>query len=151
MFGTIENYIITFLIQPIKRDFRLSDLELSFLIGAAPAIFYACIGLPLARLVDRVRRNRLLSITLGVAGIATSLAGLTQNFWQFAACRMSVGGGSAISNPGTYSLLADYFPRERLTRAIAALSVGLIVGRSLAPVVAGALVALAGTWGAIHF
>jgi MFS family permease len=151
MLGTIENYLITFLIQPIKRDFELSDLEVSFLIGAAPAVFYACIGLPLARMVDSVRRNRLLSIALGAAGIATSLAGLTQQFWQFAICRMAVGGGGAISSPGTYSLLADYFPREKLTRAIAALSVGLILGRSLMPVVAAALVGLAGTWGVIHF
>jgi MFS family permease len=150
MLGTIERDIITFLIQPIKRDFGLSDLELSVLIGAAPAIFYACIGLPLARLVDSVRRNTLLSIALGAGGLATSLAGLTQQFWQFAVCRMAVGGGGAVSSPGTYSLLADYFPRERLTRAIAVLTVGLIVGRSLAPVVAGALVALAGTWGAVH-
>lgn len=150
MLGTIEKYLITFLIQPIKRDFDLSDLEVSVLIGAAPAIFYACIGLPLARMVDSVRRNRLLSIALGAAGIATSLAGLTQQFWQFAVCRMAVGGGDAISSPGTYSLLADYFPREKLTRAIAALTVGLIVGRSLVPVVATALIALAGTWGTIH-
>jgi len=151
MFGTIETYIITFLIQPMKRDFHLTDLEVGLLIGAAPAIFYACIGLPLARLVDSVRRNTLLSIALGAGGIATSLAGLTQSFWQFAVCRMAVGGGSAISNPGTYSLLADYFPRERLTRAIAVLTVGLVVGRSLAPVLAGGLVAVSSTWGVIHF
>ncbi len=135
MLGTIENQVISFLIQPIKRGLGLTDHEVSLLIGAAPAVFYAVIGLPLARLVDSVRRTTLLSIALGAAGVGTSLAGITQQFWQFAVCRMAVGGGGAISNPGTYSLLADYFPRERLTRAIAALTVGLIVGRSLAPVV----------------
>jgi MFS family permease len=150
MFGTIENGIITYLIHPIKRDFGLTDLQMSILIGAAPSIFYVCIGLPLARLVDSVRRNALLSIVLGVAGIATSLSGLTQRFWQFAACRMAVGGGGAISNPGTYSLLADYFPRERLTRAIAVLTLGLVLGRGLAPVMAGVLITIAAATGVVH-
>jgi MFS family permease len=151
MFGTIENAVITYLIHPIKRDFGLSDLQMSILIGAAPSIFYVCIGLPLARLVDSVRRNVLLSIVLGVAGVATSLSGLTQRFWQFAVCRMSVGGGGAISNPGTYSLLADYFPRARLTRAIAVLTLGLVLGRGLAPMVAGFLITVAAAAGAVHF
>jgi hypothetical protein len=35
MFGTIENGIITYLIHPIKRDFGLTDLQMSVLIGAA--------------------------------------------------------------------------------------------------------------------
>jgi MFS family permease len=151
MLGTTETQIITFLIRPIKRDFGLTDLQMSVLIGAAPSIFYACVGFPLARLVDSLRRNTLLSLALGVGGLATSLAGLTQHFWQFAVCRMAVGGGSAISNPGTYSLLADHFPRERLTRAIAVLTLGLVVARGLAPIIGAALVGLAATWGAMHF
>jgi len=150
MLGTTETQIITFLIRPIKRDFGLNDLQMSVLIGAAPSIFYACVGFPLARLVDSVRRNTLLSVALGIGGVATSLAGLTQHFWQFAVCRMAVGGGSAISSPGTYSLLADYFPRERLTRAIAVLTMGLVLARGLAPIIGAALVGLAATWGAIH-
>jgi MFS family permease len=149
MFGTVENTIVTYLIQPIKRDFGLSDLQISILIGAAPSIFYACIGFPLARLVDSVRRNTLLALALGIGGVATSLAGLTQQFWQFALCRMVVGGGGAISSPGIYSLLADYFPRERLTRAIAVLTIGLVVGRSLAPVVASGLLKFAAATGAV--
>ena len=151
MLGTIENSIINYLIKPIKRDFRLSDLQMSVLIGIAPSIFYATIGFPLARFVDSVRRTKLLSIVLTVAGAMTSLAGLTQQFWQFAICRMLVGGGGAVSNPAIYSLLSDYFPRERLTRAIAVMSLGLIVGRSLAPVINGALVGVGQKLGHLHF
>ena len=147
MLGTTETQIITFLIRPIKRDFRLSDLQMSILIGAAPSIFYACVGFPLARLVDSLRRNTLLSVALGIGGLATSLAGLTQHFWQFALCRMAVGGGSAISSPGTYSLLADYFPRERLARAIAVLALGLVVARALAPLIGASLVGAGGELG----
>lgn len=150
MLGTTETQIITFLIRPIKRDFGLTDLQMSVLIGAAPSIFYACVGFPLARLVDSMRRNTLLSVALGIGGLATSLAGLTQHFWQFAVCRMAVGGGSAISSPGTYSLIADFFPRERLTRAIAVLAMGLVVARAFAPIIGAALVGLAATWGVVH-
>jgi MFS family permease len=150
MFGQVEATIITFLIAPIKRDFKISDLQVSALVGVAPAIFYAVVGLPLARLVDTLRRNVVLSVALGIGGIMTSAAGLAQSFWQFGLCRVLVGGGGAVSNPGTYSIIADYFPRDRLPRAIAVLSLGLILGRSVAPVMGGVLVGLTAGWSTLH-
>ena len=74
MIGQVESTIITFLIAPIKRDFKISDLQVSALVGVAPAIFYAVVGLPLARLVDTLRRNVVLSVALGIGGIMTSAA-----------------------------------------------------------------------------
>lgn len=150
MLGQLESQIINYLIKPIKRDFQLSDIEMSVLIGVAPAVFYALVGFPLARLIDTMRRNAVLSVALGVGGLMTSLSGFTQHFWQFAFCRFAVGGGGAVSNPGTYSIIADYFPRLRLPRAIAVLSLGLVMGRALSPVLSGAMVGLASAWGALH-
>ena len=48
------------ILEPLRRDFRLSDTEL----GMIPTLFtviYALAGLPLGRLADRVSRKRLLA------------------------------------------------------------------------------------------
>ena len=150
MLGQIESQLINYLIKPIKRDFHLSDLQMSVLIGVAPSVFYVVAGLPLARLVDTMRRNVVLSAALCVGGVMTSLSGFTQQFWQFAVCRFAVGGGNAISSPGIYSILSDYFPRGRLPRAIAVLTLGLVAGRALAPVISGTMVGLTANWGTVH-
>jgi MFS family permease len=150
MLGFMESQIINYLIKPIKRDFGLSDLQISVVMGIAPTILYAILGFPLARLVDRMRRTAVLSTALGIAGMMTSLAGLTQNFWQFAGCRVASDGYRAVSNPGAYSIMSDYFPRLKLPRAIAVLTFGLVLGRALAPVFAGTMVGLATAWGAWH-
>ena len=151
MLGQMEQSVIQFLIAPIKADFVLRDWQVSLLIGFAPSIFYTLIGLPLSRLVDTLRRNVLLCVALGMGGVMTSISGLAQNFWQFAGCRVLVGGGGAIAGPGTYSLMADYFPRPRLPRAIAFMQIGYISGRGLALVFGGILAGLVATWPAAHF
>lgn len=151
MFSQVEAGIIPFLISPIKRDFGINDLQVSLLVGVAPSIFYSVVSLPLARLIDTFRRNVTLSIALGLVGLTTSAAGIAQSLWQFSICRVLVGGGSAVSNPGSYSLIADYFPRARLTRAIAVLTIGLILGRSLAPVLVGGIVGLTASWPTLHY
>jgi MFS family permease len=151
MLGQMESSVINFLIKPIKEDFRLKDLQIGLLIGAAPAIFYALVGLPMARLVDTMRRNVILGVGLGITGLMTSVSGAAQSFVQFAICRVAVGGGGAINGPGTYSMMADYFPRERLPRAIAVMQVGYIFGRSFAPALIGTVAGMSLTWAAINY
>ena len=150
MFGQLEQSVISFLITPIKNDFSLRDWEISLLVGIAPSIFYAAIGLPMARLVDTMRRNVVMAVMLSLGGAMTAISGLAQGFWQFAVCRVLVGGGGAIQGPGTYSMMADYFPREKLPRAIAFMQIGFISGRGLSLVFGGLLAGLVASWPVFH-
>ena len=150
MLTQMESGAIWLLIEPIERDFELRDWQVGVLTGIAPSIFYACIGLPMSRLVDTMKRNMIMFVTLFVGGGITMVSGLTQNFAQFALCRVLIGGGGAISGPGTYSMMADYFPRARLPRAIAVLQVGFIFGRGLAQVFGGLIVGLVAAWPVMH-
>lgn len=151
MLGELDRGIIGLLVQPIKRDMHLSDLQISYLIGLAPVIFYAAIGIPMARLVDSRKRNIVLAVGMGVGAVMTTVCGLAQNFWQLFIARVTVGGGGAINGPGTYSMMADFFPREKLPRAIAIIQIGYISGGG-ASLILGAFVigAIAGV-APIHF
>lgn len=139
MFGQLDQGIINLLIQPIKRDFRLLDWQISMLTGLAPVLFYAFIGVPLSRLVDTRTRKYVLSIGIGVSALITATCGLAQNFFQLFLCRVAVGGGNAVNGPGSYSMMSDFFSRERLPKAIAVIQIGFIFGTG-APLILGAFV-----------
>src|SRR5215207_7289154 len=67
----LDRMVVALLLEPIGRDFQLSDSQLGLLAGLAYAIPFAIAGIPLGMLVDRVNRVRLLTVLL------TAWSGLT--------------------------------------------------------------------------
>ncbi|MGZ8346950.1 MAG: MFS transporter [Allosphingosinicella sp.] len=135
----------------IKRDYELTDFELGLLLGPAGIVFYVFVGIPLARLVDIYRRTTILSLGLVVTSGMTAAGGLAQSFGQFFGTRMFVGVGGSAHGPGTYSLLADYFPPRLLPRAFAFLQLGFILGTGLGAVIGGALLGYVAFWEPTEF
>jgi MFS family permease len=130
----------------IKQDFALTDPQLGLLLGPAGILFYVVVGIPLARLVDIYRRTFILGLGLVVTSGMTALGGLTQSFGQFFGTRMFVGVGGSAHGPGTYSLIADYFPPNRLPWAFAFLQLGFILGGGLGNIVGGAMLGHVAGW-----
>ena len=139
MFGQLDQGVISLLIQPIKASWNLKDWQIGLLTGLAPSLFFVVIGIPLSRFVDTHTRKFVLAAGIGVCSIMTTLCGLAQSFWQLFILRVFVGGGTAVNGPGSYSMLADFFNRQRLPSAIYVLQVGFIVGTG-APLILGAYV-----------
>ena len=54
----------------------------------------------------------------------TALCGLTKTYFYLLA-RIGVGVGEAALSPAAYSMIADYFPKEKLGRAIGIYVIGL--------------------------
>jgi MFS family permease len=131
LFANLDVTIMSLLVQPIKRDFHLTDSRMGLLLGGAFAVFYTFIGLPLARFVDRYSRKTILAIGIATWSAATAFCGLAQNYWQLFLGRVGVGAGESVNGPATFSMISDYFPKERLPRAIAAMQVGVVIGGGL--------------------
>ena len=55
VFSFIDRQILALLIQPIRKDLDISDTQFSLLHGLAFSIFYATMGIPIARLADTIR------------------------------------------------------------------------------------------------
>jgi MFS family permease len=146
IFATALNFmdaqIFTMLAQRIKADFQLTDEQLGFLLGPANIIFYVLVGIPLARLVDLYPRKYVLAGGITFIGGITALGGLAQNFVQLFMSRMLVGAGGSAHAPGSYSMLADYFPPAKLPRAIGFLQLGFIGGNVLGIYLGGLLLTL---------
>jgi len=112
----IDRQVITVLLEPIRKEFQLSDRQLGLLTSASFAVAYAITCVPLGMLADRVSRTRLLSAILAIWSGFTALSGIAQSFAQLLLARVIVGAAEAGNNPTGMSLLSDYFgPKNRST------------------------------------
>ena len=133
----IDRQIINLLVDPIRADLGISDTQISLLQGFAFALFYGAVAVPLGRLVDSTNRKRIIVIGMVLWSIATALCGITRVFWQLFVARMFVGIGEATLSPATFSILADYFPRKSLTRALSVITGSGFLGSGLALMIGG--------------
>jgi MFS family permease len=146
MMNFLDRGVFMLMVESIKRDFELTDVQLGLLLGPAGIVFYVLVGIPLARLVDIYPRKIVLSVGIVITSGLTAVGGLVQSYAQLFASRMFVGMGGSAHAPGTYSMMADYFPPEKLPRAIAVLQFGFIFGTGLASIVGGALLGFVADW-----
>ena len=140
IFSFIDRTILALLVQPIKADLGLSDTQIGILHGFAFAIFYTLMGLPIAWLADRKRRNLIISVGILIWSLMTAACGFARNFWQLFLARVGVGVGEAALSPPAYSMIADYFPPNRLGRPLGVYSSGIYLGAGLAFIVGGGVV-----------
>jgi MFS family permease len=142
VFSYVDRQIMTLLIQPIQADLGLSDTQFGLLHGLAFALFYATMGIPIAHLSDRHSRPLIIGAGVFLWSAATVGCGFARTFWQLFAARLAVGVGEGALSPATYSMLADYFPRDQLGRAVAVYSTGSFIGAGLAYLGGGAIVSM---------
>jgi MFS family permease len=145
IFSFIDRQILNLLVRPIRRDLGISDTEMSLLMGFSFAVFYTFSGIPLGRLADARSRRTIIAIGFATWSLFTAGCGLARNFAQMLLLRMGVGVGEATLSPAAYSLITDYFPRQRLATAISVYSMGIYIGSGLALILGGAVAALAAT------
>ncbi|MBA4353619.1 MAG: MFS transporter [Novosphingobium sp.] len=140
-----DQTVFGMLAQRIKVDFGLTDEQLGFLGGPATVIFFVFAGIPLARLADIYPRKFVLAGGMAATGLVMGLGGMAQGFAQFVGSRMFLGAGGSAHAPAAYSMIADYFPPRKITRAFSLLQLGFIGGSTVGVLVGGKLiVALAG-------
>jgi MFS family permease len=133
----IDRQIISILAQDIMRDLRVENAQIGFLYGTAFAVFYALFGIPLGRLADSWYRGRLMAIGLAVWSSMTALSGFASNFTMLAVARIGVGIGEASASPAAFSMISDYFPKERRATALSIYSSGLYIGGGLSLPIGG--------------
>ena len=130
-FSFIDRQILSLLVGPIRRDLAITDTQMSLLHGLAFAIFYTFLGLPIGRVVDSRSRRKVIIIGITVWSLMTAACGLANRFVTLFLARMGVGVGEATLNPAAYSLITDYFPKEKQGRAMGIYGMGIYMGAGL--------------------
>lgn len=140
--SVLDRFIISLVVDPIKRDLGISDLQFGLLHGSAFALTFSLFGLFAGALADRFSRRWIIFAGVSVWSLATAACGMAQNFWHMLLARVGVGAGEAGLNPCATSMITDLFPRERLTSAMAVYAIGASLGSGCAYLFGGMIVDL---------
>src|SRR6185436_5093355 len=122
--NSVDRVALGLLLQNIKVDLNLTDVQLGFLTGLAFALFYSVMGIPIARWADRGDRILVISSTALVWSVAAASCGLAASFSQLLFIRVFVAVGEAGCVPPSFSLIADYFNRAERPWATSIYGVG---------------------------
>lgn len=141
----VDRQLMTILLEPIKEEFGASDTAMGFLTGFAFALFYATLGIPVARLADRWSRRNVIAISITLWSGMTALCAAASTFTQLALLRIGVGVGEAGGTPPSHSLIASYFPPEQRSTALSLHATGTHFG-VLIGMLGGAVIAEAYGW-----
>ena len=138
--SVLDRFIISLLVGPIKADLGISDTQFGLLNGFAFGLTFCLFGLFAGAVADRYSRRWVIFTGVSIWSIATALCGTAQNYWQLLGARVGVGAGEAALAPAATSMLADLFPRHRLTSALAVFAIGSTVGSGCAFLFGGMII-----------
>ena len=138
-FSFVDRQVINLLVEPIKDDMDLTDVQISYLQGLIFVIPYVLLSVPIGRLVDVFSRIYVIISGILVWSFATIAAGLSGNYTQLAIARGFVGAGEAALTPAVWSMFPDIFTKKQLAVAMSIFSMAPYLGAGIA-LIAGAQV-----------
>jgi predicted MFS family arabinose efflux permease len=114
----IDRNVLSVVVEPVKREFQLSDGAMGTLTGFAHALTLSLFVLPMGWLADRVNRVRLLSILVITWSALTGFGALAGSYASLLLMRIGVGAAEAGGSPTSVSIIADIFPRRQYPTAM---------------------------------
>lgn len=110
---------------PLSDAFGIGYAAMGLLVSVVAFVGAAC-TVPFGLLADRVRRTRLLVVTVALWGLATLVSGAATSYTWLLVARAFLGAVTASSGPAVSSLVGDFFPARRRARML-----GFVVGGEL--------------------
>ncbi|MCY1266814.1 putative L-galactonate transporter [compost metagenome] len=136
----IDRQVLNLVVDPIKLYMGLTDVQISLLQGLSFMMAYVAFGPIFGRWVDNGNRRNVLVLGVTLWSTFTILCGLSEEYWQLFIARAGVGAAEACLAPAGFSLIADYFSRKRLPRAMSIFMLGPSLGAGLALVAGGVVI-----------
>lgn len=128
----VDRGILSLVVDPVRNDLAMTDVQIGLLQGLAFGVFYATVGVPLGVVADRTSRRLLIVFGILIWSLATVGAGFVESFGGLFVSRLLVGLGEATLGPATVSLIADLFPPDRRGKPLSVYLMGNALGSGLA-------------------
>src|SRR5688572_20032788 len=80
-FNFMDRNVLGLLMESIKADLQLSDTQMGFLTGIAFALFYATLGIPIARWADHGNRVTIISVTTALWSCMVIACGMATSYF----------------------------------------------------------------------
>ena len=134
-----DRTVINLTVDPLKQAFSLNDTQFAMLQSVAFGIFYTVACIPLGWLADRYQRRVIMAVSLAFFSLFAIGSGLARSYMQLFLTRVGVGVGEATVTPAGLSMMSDYFPPEKLGRAVGAFFMSAPVGQAVGLIAGGLL------------
>lgn len=132
-----RSQILAASLQAIKKEFAASDFQMGVLTGIPFALFYSCMGIPIAAWADRSSRRNVLALAVASWSAMTAIFGMAVNYAMLFVARVGTAVGEAGGSPPSHSLISDYFPKSRRGTAFSIYALGVPLGSSLGAALGG--------------
>lgn len=136
-FAFTDRQILNLMVEPMKRDFGITDAQAGFLLGPAFTFTYILVGLFAGWCADRYSRRNLLFFAGILWSIATFASAFAQSYNGLIVTRLMVGAAEAFLLPSGMSMVAEMFDRRRLPLATSIYLISPYVGGGLAMIIGG--------------
>jgi predicted MFS family arabinose efflux permease len=133
----LDRQLMNVLVEPISREFLLSDVQIGLLAGMAFAAIYTVLSIPAAIHAVRHNRRNLLAVSAVLWGTMTLLCGCVQSSWQLFLARFGVGIGEAGGMPPSHAMISELYPPAERASAMSIWSAGINAGIFLAFLIGG--------------
>lgn len=133
----IDRNVMAVIVEPVRREFGLSDGAMGVLTGVAHSTALALFILPMGWLVDRTNRVRLIGTMVVVWSGLTALGATAQGYIGLLAVRAGVGAAEAGGSPASVSILSDSFSARERPTAMGIFYVHVALGTGLIFLVGG--------------
>jgi MFS family permease len=124
----LDRTIFNVLIEPIKKEFALSDTTMGLLAGFGFVLFYSLLGIPIARIADRLNRRNIVALAFAFWSAMTLLCGMASSVATLTLARIGVGIGESAGTPASQSMVADLFSKNERPRALGIYAIGTYLG-----------------------
>lgn len=138
----IDRAMINLLIDPIRSDLGLSDIQMGQILGPGFMISYILFSLPVGRMVDKFNRIAVLIGGILLWSIATAAHGFSNDYYSLFVSRAGVGAGEAAVTPASWSIIADLFRPEERAFPMSFYLMGPYIGQGLALLFGGLVIQL---------
>jgi predicted MFS family arabinose efflux permease len=131
-----DRQVLSSLTEPVRKEFALSDTQIGFMTTAF-TLLYAVIGVPIGRLADRWNRKKLLASGVTVWSVLTASTAVAGTYGFLLFSRLGVAVGEAVCAPVGTSWLADLYPSNKRSGALALFMLGVPIGTALSSLCSG--------------
>ncbi|WP_419709689.1 MFS transporter [Pseudomonas sp. NFX224] len=108
----VDRFILSAVAQPVTQSLGLSNTQMGLLLGAGFAVLYSIAGIPVAYLIDKGNRTKVILVGVLLWSLMTAASAFTADFTTLIICRAGVAIGEAVLTPAAMSLIGDMFLRK---------------------------------------
>lgn len=146
----VDRSVMALVLEPLRREFGLTDGQLGTLSGIMFGSTYALFSLVYATFIDRTVRRTFLAIMIAAWSVCTGLSGAVHSVILLAIARLGVGAFEAAGSPTIMSMIPDIIPRERRSTAMGVFFLSGPIGVVITFLIGGIIVSQFG-WRAAFF